>query len=169
MKFTIDKKLRKPHSALRNLAQCVDSHSTELLQYVQDTRLYTLALQLFKDKPEMLVVYFLLDTLPFSQSEGVMFLSSVTRACYIPLISSVHDLHSMIQFTCFLSRSPTHSVIQLTYFLSRSPTYSVIQVICFPSTCPTTRYNLLVPLRRRRIVHSDGLNFFTLDRIICVW
>lgn len=52
MRFTIDKRMRKPQSALRNLIQCSD-RSTECLQYVEDTGLYSLALQLYKEDPDM--------------------------------------------------------------------------------------------------------------------
>lgn len=54
MRFTIDKRQRKPLSALGNLAQCPDRRD-ECLQYVKDTGLYTLALELFKDQPDMWV------------------------------------------------------------------------------------------------------------------
>uniref|UniRef100_A0A1B6LZ87 Elongator complex protein 1 n=1 Tax=Graphocephala atropunctata TaxID=36148 RepID=A0A1B6LZ87_9HEMI len=50
MRFTIDKRLRKPQSALRNLSQCRD-RTEECLEYVKSTELYTLALELFKDRP----------------------------------------------------------------------------------------------------------------------
>uniref|UniRef100_A0A1B6JQ08 IkappaB kinase complex-associated protein n=1 Tax=Homalodisca liturata TaxID=320908 RepID=A0A1B6JQ08_9HEMI len=51
MRFTIDKRLRKPQSALRNLVQCKD-RTEECIQYVKSSGLYTLALELFKDQPE---------------------------------------------------------------------------------------------------------------------
>lgn len=54
MRFTIDKRQRKPQSALSNLAQCPDRRD-ECLQYVKDTGLYTLALELLKDQPDMWV------------------------------------------------------------------------------------------------------------------
>lgn len=56
MRFTIDKRQRKPLSALSNLAQCPDRRD-ECLQYVKDTGLYTLALELFKDQPDMWVTF----------------------------------------------------------------------------------------------------------------
>ncbi|XP_054288368.1 elongator complex protein 1 isoform X2 [Macrosteles quadrilineatus] len=52
MRFTIDKRLRKTKSALRNLAQCADK-GEECLQYVQETGLYNLGLQLFKNQTQM--------------------------------------------------------------------------------------------------------------------
>lgn len=52
MRFTIDKRLRKPQSALRNLAQCAE-RQTECLQYVKDTQLFALAVELFQNQPDM--------------------------------------------------------------------------------------------------------------------